>query len=267
MNALRELQQEMFAALLQRPTGAARHVVDNGLTPEQRLAVYRNNLFQSLTGALEAVYPTIRRLVGEGFFRYAAHEYIRLHPSRSGNLHAFGGGFGRFLHHFEPARELPYLGDVAQLEWALHEVLHAPSAKPRAHLLTALSDLPEQALAAMGLDLHPATRLVASRFPVLRIWQVNRMDVTGHTGQIPEVNLDQGGQQVLVMRHTGEVMLEPLGAGGFALLATLADGSALGSAVAAALCAEPGFDVGGFLARHLAAGTLVRPAGAQPLDF
>ncbi len=131
MPRLRELQLGFAAALLD---GAgddfARHVRAVGLTGARRLQVYRNNTVLNLTGALAAVYPVTRRLVGEGFFQYTAACYIARHPSRSGDLHEFGEHFPLFLQSFAPVAALTYLPDVARLEWAYHQVFHAASHPP-----------------------------------------------------------------------------------------------------------------------------------------
>src|SRR5207237_5824239 len=120
MATLRDLQADMLDALFERSEAAAVHVLARGLAPARRLGIYRNNMFDSLTAALAAVYPTVAALVGDGFFRFAAHEYIVAHPSRSGNLHDFGGELPGFLGRFEPAHSLPYLPDCARLDWAWH---------------------------------------------------------------------------------------------------------------------------------------------------
>ncbi|HUM92788.1 MAG TPA: DNA-binding domain-containing protein, partial [Candidatus Competibacter sp.] len=94
MLRLRELQLGFAAAVLDNiESDFDRHVRDAGLGGARRLRVYRNNAVLGLTGALEAVYPVARRVVGEGFFRYAAAQYIARYPSRSGDLHAFGDHF------------------------------------------------------------------------------------------------------------------------------------------------------------------------------
>src|SRR5512134_2126308 len=119
-----------------------------------REQIYRNNVFISLTGALADVYPVVQRLVGEKFFAQLARRYIRAYPSRSGNLHDFGRHLGGFMLPMKELKGLPYLADVAALEWACHESFHAAEA---AALDFSRLTHPENAKAL----LHPAARLVA----------------------------------------------------------------------------------------------------------
>lgn len=119
MLRLRELQLSFVEAVLAgNDVAIASQLKVRGGTPESRLKVYRNNTFSNLRAALADVYPVILRLVGEDFFKHAATHFIRAHPSTSGDLNDYGGGFGEFLAAFPPAAELPYLCDVARLEWA-----------------------------------------------------------------------------------------------------------------------------------------------------
>jgi hypothetical protein len=257
MATLRELQSDMLEALFERSDRVARQVVPRGLAPQRRLDIYRHNLFGSLTDALAAVYPTVAALVGDGFFRYAAHEFIVAHPSRSGNLHEFGGELPDFVERFEPARVLPYLADSARLDWAWHAVFHtesAPCADARA-VLAQIAAMPDHARLAMCLGWQPAARIVASRYPILRIWQVHQLSMPDDDS--PLVDLDAGGESVLVVQRAGEVVLERLTPAEHALLHGLSRRALLGEAVAAALAIDAGFDVAGTIAHHLAVGTLV----------
>lgn len=228
-----------------------RHVRDGCFPAARLLQVYRNNVFESLGGALKAVYPAVERLVGAGFFAYAADGYIRAHPPASGNLHDFGEQFAAFLAAFAPAQNLPYLPDVARLEWAWHRAFHAADSPPLS--LERLAAVAPAEYAALRFRLHPSTQLLASDYPVRRIWQVNQ---PGHAGD-PTVNLAEGGVRLLVVRPGIEVTIEDLGAGDDALLRAFAAGHRLEQASQAALAAQPAYDLATALRDHVARGIIV----------
>ena len=236
MRALRETQEEFAAALL----GGGAHRFD------RRLQVYRNNVFVSLLQALADVYPVLVRLVGRDYFDQAARRFVREHPSRSGNLHDFGSELSGFLGRLPEAKSLPYLPDVAALEWAWHEVFHAGEAP--ALDAARLATLPESAAAGLRCRLHPAARLVASPYPVLAIWEAN---VEG-APEDGEIRLDAGPDRLLVMRRELERVIERLTPGEFGLLYALASGGPLAEACEAAACAEPGIDLEAAMARFVA---------------
>lgn len=236
MHALRKTQEEFAAALL----GGGSHRF-----PE-RLQVYRNNVFVSLTQALADVYPVLLRLVGEDYFGQAARRFIREHPSRSGDLHDFGRELAGFLARVPEAASLPYLADVAALEWAWHEAFHAADAPPLD--ATRLAGMSEDEVAQLRWPLHPAARLVASRYPVLAIWEANQEGAPAGG----EVSLDAGPDWLLVMRRGLARTIERLAPGEHSLLAALGSGAPLAEACEAALAASPGIDLEAAMARFVA---------------
>jgi hypothetical protein len=251
MPSLREVQTQFVDDLLaDEASRSAAWIVDDGLAPARRVQIYRNNLFTSLTDALTALYPVVNRLVGDDFFRFAAHRYIEAHPSRSGNLHDFGGALATFLETFAPARSLAYLPDVARLEWAWHRSYHSRDADPLD--LGRLAALPAERYESIGFDLAPSARLLRSAYPVHRIWAVNQPDFEGDQA----VDLDLGTARLLVLRQGLEVMIQELGTGEFIWLESLSAGALLGEAVERATAGETGFDLESTLRRHVIQGTL-----------
>src|SRR5262245_47902022 len=172
MAALRELQRDLRAALLGAdPAPAAGAVLDDGLTAEARIGIYRHHVFATLTAVLQAAFPVVCRLVDERFFGYAADRYIRLDPPSGPCLLEYGESFPAFLAEFPPCRELPYLADVARLEWAVHRAPGAPEHDPMtAETLRAVA--PERA-GDLTIALDPSCTLLASRWPIDRIWRAN----------------------------------------------------------------------------------------------
>ncbi len=252
MISLRELQlgfsEDVFSG---GGTGFDAQIKANGLSGERRLQIYRNNTFASLTDALQKTYPVIFQLVGDGFFRYAAARYLGQYPSTSGDLHDFGGTFPAFLRTFEPAAELVYLADLADLEYACEQVFYAADHAPLDPL--AMAEVPAARYGDLTFTLHPASRLLASAYPILHIWQVNQENYNGDPG----VDLREGGVKLLVLRPHLEVEIQPLSAGEFALLHALADSRDFTTACEQALDAQPDFDVAAGFRRHILQGTLI----------
>lgn len=246
MPSLRDLQEQFAEALLGPGDAAtALPIRANGLDPARRLRVYRNNVYASLSGALAACYPVVQRLIGEACFNHVSRRYVRAHPSRSGNLHDYGCHFAAFLSGEPAVRELPYLPDVARLEWLMQEVYHA--AEPPAHDMTALCGIPPQRYGELRLQLHPAARLLTSAYPILRIWEVNQCGYAGDQ----TVSLDEGGVRLLIIRRDEDIEFEALGAGEYVLLSHLAAGDSAFDACEQALAAEPDFDLAVRLRSHI----------------
>lgn len=251
MPTLRELELAFVRRMFDATDVAAENFVcANGMTPAARLAIYRNNIVHNYREALRDVYPVVERLVGEDFFRFAADHYIPCHPSCQGNLHGFGGEFAAFLEQFPPAAGLPYLGDVARLEWNWHESFHAADGSAMA--IDRLMTVAQAALPSLHFQLHPSCRLLASPFPVDRIWAANQPDAA----ESMTVDLSAGGVRLLIRRRGDAVAIEPVGDPEFALLAALAQGLPLQAALDAAQAVDTSFDLAAFLVQRVSDSTL-----------
>ena len=250
MPKLADLQADFSAAIRgAEPGPVAAAIVADGLTAAERLNIHRNNMRGTLTDALALTFPVVQKLVGEGFFRYAAAEFIAAHPPRSGAVLAYGGELVGFLAAFPPAGGLPYLADVAGLEWAINDCYHGPDAGRLDR--AALGNIPPDRLGEIRLHLPGNHRIVSSAYPIGAIWQANQDGAEDDAC----IDLDAGGEDVLVVRPEMEVQVRVLTVGEAALLGALAAGETLGGAAEAALAAEPEFDLFQTLPGILAADT------------
>lgn len=253
MPALRDVQQQLCAAIFGLPNHPAPNfVTSNRLTANQCINIYRGSIFTNLHIALRSIYPVVCRLVGEEFFDFSVEHFIRETPSVSGNIHHFGSEFPEFLRRFQPASSLIYLPDVANLEWQLHELYYAAEALPLD--MTAIAAVPEDLHGDLRFFLTPACRLLASPYPVDRIWQSNQPAVA----EPAEISLSAGAVWLLIRRRHGVAEIQPLDAGGYSLLIHILNGDRLSTALAAVLAIQPEFDVVSFLSRHIQQGTLAQ---------
>jgi hypothetical protein len=227
----------LLDAALGVPAEVAAH---NAAVPARRFAVYRNNVMAGLVKALQQRFPVVEKLVGGEFFAGMAREFVIAQPPRSPQLASFGDEFSGFIAAFEPARELPYLADVARLEAARTRAYHAEDATPL-HA-DAFAALDPDKLPDLRIDLHPSVEIVRSPYPIVTIWAMN-------SGELPLGPIaDFCGQDALVARPQLEVEVRGLPPGGAAFLLALAAGSPLGKAAAAGLADHSDFDLAGNLA-------------------
>jgi len=212
----------------------------NSEAPQERFAVYRNNVMVGLVSALEARFPATRKIVGGDFFKGAARLFAATQPPRSPLMMFYGDAFPAFLADFEPAREVPYLADVARLEAARTRAYRAADAKPLTP--AALSSAFPHALAGMRFILHPSAEIVASDYPIVTIWAMN-------SGEIDVAPIaDWRGEDAVVSRPRFDVEVRRLPPGGKTFLQNLAGGDTLSAAAAAAFAGNPSFDIAANLA-------------------
>lgn len=226
------------------PPGVVSH---RSPSPSGRFAIHRNTVVVGLIDTLAARYPAVLRLVGEDFFRACARLYAAHEAPRSPALFEYGGGFADFLARFEPARGLPYLPDVARLEWLRHRAYHAADASPMP--AAALSDVAPERIGDVVLGLHPSFAVLASDYPVLSIWETNVMD-----REVRPIGPDLPGEVVLIVRPALEVLVMRLGPGGVEFLDEIASGGSLAAAAGRAEAASADFDLAGGLGAMLSVG-------------
>lgn len=204
---------------------------------ERRFNVYRNNVVTGQVSTLGDAYPVTARLVGDDFFRAMARDYVLAHPPGTPMMFDYGADFPAFIDVFPAARELPYLGDVARIERAWVEAYHSPEASPLSGLdlrnLLAGSDL-----RSSTLQLHPAMRVLRSAFPALSIWEVNTGAARHRT-----IDLDEGPEDVLMVRPIADVQLHRLPEGGATFFLSLSKGCSLVDAAEQAIADDPLFDL------------------------
>lgn len=251
MPSLREVQQEVMRVLALDGNAGIPAFIRPGALATRGLAAYRNTARANLHNALRGVYPVVERLVGKGFFILAAEKHIDSVPSASGDLNRYGAEFPAFLRSFQPAATLPYLADVAALEWACHEVHGAPEATPDSfdHLTTVA---PED-YGRLVPRLHPAVRLLKSPYPILDIWRKNQSSYEGDCS----VSLSQGSDALLVHRTSTEIEIERLDPAEWHLLLQSSRGICLEQALAGLPDPVPDPDLAALLMRHFGTGVLI----------
>ena len=256
MKSLADLQQSFCAALRSPGPPTAEllgQIVDDGLA-RQRFDIYRNNFVLLNGDALGEMYPVVKRLLGEEAFRALATAYVRRFPPAERTLLLYGDGFADFLANIPELSALPYLGDVARLEYAWSAAYHAPDVQWLEPAQIATLDREE--LALQRLIPHPSLHCIASEYPLYRIWSANQQQGGG------EISLDEGGSQVVVIRPAAEVEVREVSRGGLLFLFRLQAGDNIELAYRCAVGADETFDLAAFFARHLLDGTFSSITGS-----
>ncbi|TVO72246.1 HvfC/BufC N-terminal domain-containing protein [Sedimenticola selenatireducens] len=250
MSQLAELQQAFCDALRspEMPTDALLDaIVDDGLNL-QRFNVYRNNFIVLNGDALADMYPVIKRLVGDEAFRVLATAYVRSHPPQARTLLLYGDQFPAFLASIPELVELPYLADVARIEFAWTEAYHAQEHP----VLTEdqVSSITADAFGQCQLLPHPTLHCIGSDYPIYSIWQANQSCETDEL-----ISLDQGESYVIVLRPEIDVEVSTVSQGAFHFLKQLQSGAIIEAAYEVAIEQDSTFDLGVFLTQHLLDGT------------
>jgi hypothetical protein len=248
--ALRDLQAAFAAHLagVERADLAA-EVLGDTIPAAARLRIHRRHVVESLASALATTFPTVQAVVGADFFRGLARAFVGQSPPCQPVLAEYGAGFPAFVAGHDAARDLPYLADVARLDWALNLAFHAPAG---GRLVAAdLAALPADQLPSLRLSLAPGTVLVCSTYPLDRIWAASQPEAAADP-----VDLAAGGVRLLVLRRPDDAAFVSLSAAEAAFVAGLGERLTLEEAAGRA---APGFDLSAGFARLLGLGVFAAP--------
>jgi hypothetical protein len=146
---------------------------------------------------------------------------------------------------------VPYLADMAALEWLRHSAYHAADAVPLP--LQALASGADRAADAV-LALHPSLGVVRSTYPIVSIYEVN-----AESGDVTHARA--GSEDVLVTRSGLNVEIRRLPEGGAPFIIALKEGRTIGEAAILALREGSAFNLKANLARLMASGAIVAIGG------
>lgn len=245
-DSLARFQDAFVAALYGRDANDARVAA---CAAQPAFGVYRNTVFKGGVDALAANFPTVARLVGEAWFRAAAAVYVSASPPDDARLLRYGRTFPDFLERFEPARELPYLANVARLDLLWIDAHTAPE-DTRADAAS-IAAQPADRLADRAMRPHASARWAwFDGQPAYTIWRANR-----EHADVPD-DLAWQSEGALLVRRGGEVIWRPLSAAGRAFLDACAARTPFEAAAQSALDAQPDADFGALFSMLLEAGAM-----------
>ena len=186
----------------------------------ERLRVYRGGYPVRVHDSLAETYPALAHVVGEPAFDALAHRYATSMPLTSYNLNDAGAEMPAFLRHDVLTDTLPFLPDLAGLEWHVARAFHAaerPPLDPRA--------LPWSVDQWSNAVLHfqPSVAVVSSAWPLLDFWTAR---------ETPRDAIDtelHGHPDHIVIRRAGFIVrCESVAADEALALQLLLDGRCLG---------------------------------------
>jgi hypothetical protein len=192
--------------------------------------------------ALRASYATVDMLLGEEMFTQVALDYRREQPPVGPALSDYGRTFSAYLSRQPWTCELPYIADVALLDWLWLESFLAPDALA----------LPMQPGGSGKIAMHPAARFTWMTTPAMTIWLAHR-DPWAMAGLEPDW-VEEGA---LFTRPGNSVRAEPIDAALYRLLAECTVPTAIADVVTRVAEAFPTANIPDLLRRGVASGALL----------
>ncbi len=248
--SLRDLQEAFLKDCIPTPYSFtpenAIYLNSSSISTSGLMGIYHHSGLGNIEHVMALTYPVILSLVGEQFFHFCVTYFAQTHRPPTPDIDVYGEEFADFLSQFEPAKTLPYLPDIARLEWLYQQAALAP----RAQVIDgdALSTVPQEHYFNLYLHLPPSAHFFASKHPVDKIWQWNQDDNTDLT----PLNLaEEEGGHFLIHRPYSQVSIIRILSEESAFLQALAQGGNLYDAFEAATAINAEFDLAHYLQRHI----------------
>jgi len=242
-----EFQSDVSVSLKNSKAPCPSQVRQQGADSQsRRFNIYRNNRAVSLIESLKATYPAVNKLVGEAYFSAVARSFIDEHPPQSAVMAEYGGDFGEFIRRSPNAKNIPYVSDLAALEWARLQSYHSADAEtlPIDRLLSVADPSEYDSLV---FEVHPSLFQLSSRWPVGSLWSEITSPAASDADKPeidkPEIDM-KSAEHVVVVRPEYEVFVQVLPESGAVLLKHLKHGESLQEAVSSVTQKDPEFDPG-----------------------
>lgn len=233
MTQLAQQQQALLAALFDpgQSDATITIAVSPGAFWARGINVYQANGHALALRALRAAYPVVAQLLGDESFEHLAQALWHHSPPRCGDAGRWGDTLEAFVRADAQLANVPYLADVAHVEWLLHISASAINgwADPASFSLLAQHDP-----ADLQLRLAPGYALYRSAWPVVSIIQAHLQDSTPleHVGALVRAGV---GEEALVWRAGLHPQVRLAQAGEAAFLSALQCEPTLGAALAQSL--------------------------------
>jgi len=227
MPTLRDYQHAVAEAMSTGNTRIAAVLINNRNPPTERLQIHRNTMLSALTNTLVLTFPAVHALVGPTFFSQTARTFVQNKPPRTALLSRYGADFPDFLATYEPVRALPYLTEVARLEWTVE------CAAQSAHDAGTYVNID---LGGTFLSLATSLALLETRYPAEAIWRAVLNEDDEALGRIDTA---PSSTSLAVWHERDCVIVQPLNAGPAAFVRKLLEGGDGEAAICAAALADP----------------------------
>lgn len=205
MNSLNHLQRNFIDSVFKLDATCTQNILNQLdetalLSTKEQLFIYQQSIHDGLINALQQIYPVCVKLVGDRYFYSMAKKYVLSTPSRSADLSHYGKSFSTYIKQHPVLTSVPYLSDIAKLEWAYHQIFHA---KNETELnIESIYKYSAEQLTKCIFSLPISHHFITSHFPVDRIWEMHQ------STSEDSLNIEESAGYYFVFRRSYEIHID-----------------------------------------------------------
>lgn len=203
---------------------------DNNFDP-RGLAIYQRNLKASAVNALSITFPTVKKLIGDEVFSYAAEQLLKQDPPHEGDWGLWGSTFSKILNTLVALQDFPYVTDAADLDFSLHILGREIDMEFSMESISLLSSCD---IDCIRVVLNPAIKIQTSDFPVADIYNLQNNQANSlqlFMADVKEKIAHKVGQAILLYRPEFKPVVRILDSSEQLWLELLQQGMGLGKAL------------------------------------
>ncbi|MCH7600861.1 MAG: putative DNA-binding domain-containing protein [Myxococcales bacterium] len=204
--SLAELQSAITARILENDDPSLLDewvLVPRGADPSLRFAIHREGYPARISSSLAEAFPAVANILGDGSLAKLTDRFIDSGLPAEQNLNRIGRELPVFLASDPLTRNVPFLPDLAALEWAIFECFHSETGRDFDPATVGTLSLADWARTRIAF--RPGTAVVTSAWPIRKLWMTRDLD----RSEI-DVDLSDRPEQALVYRVGFTVETQPL---------------------------------------------------------
>jgi len=136
------------------------------LVTQSALHVYTNNFVENGIRALSITFSTVEGFIGEDSFRMLSRRYLKHEAKTSFDWAEYGSSLPGFIAEQEALQEYPFLSEVAQLDWFIH---NAQREADKAFEAASFARLENGDTSVLRFIPAPGLQVLKFRFPVVEL--------------------------------------------------------------------------------------------------
>lgn len=214
---LKQFQHDFFNAL-HHSDHCGNFVMLTGLSLKEidaRFTVYRDSILGAKQNVLKTIYPACIKLIGDECFIQLSSAYLSQTNSIHPDLTQLAANFGAFIQNTPLLNKVPYLADIANLEWAWHTVFYGEDNETLdlQALAMAIQSYGDQLVFMPPID----AKMITSDYPIDRIWQFCQPEYRGDD----EINYNNDSVHLMIWQKSKTLLIERLTTNEFLVLQKL----------------------------------------------
>ena len=164
MNANSRYQNDLINFIFHKPGSTL--ALEQEPDVQRSIDIYRNNLFENAARALAITFPTVESLMGRKAFRFLVAKLLQTESKTQFDWGEYGKCFPAVIAQQDDLLAFPYLSEVAEYDWLIHQAQRASDVIPNS---ASFALLQEHDLTTLTFETSAAFVVKAFWFPVIEL--------------------------------------------------------------------------------------------------